>query len=281
MNKQKNALISGARGFIGAAVAKELQNRGYTTLDPYHDNLPQKADFYMHFKWFVKELTKDCSAQLQSVSQSLKALELAAQLGCNKFIFPSSIMEQELWTLDNQKNVKFRASDVYAAAKFCARIMLAIKAEELGIAFIPVVVTNIYGAGEKSERFINSTLRKIKNKECMQKPLEFTAGTQRYDFVYISDAARALADIAEYGLMGRRYTLASGESKPLKSFVLEMLEELKPELSRAPSPIFGTHKLETVDLPAEVFDNTALRDDTGWKPQVSFRKGIRLTLDNI
>lgn len=56
------------------------------------------------------------------------------------------------------------------------------------IEYINVIISNIYGAGEESERFFNTTLRKMMNHE----KIPLTHGEQMYDFIYVSDAVRAI-----------------------------------------------------------------------------------------
>lgn len=82
------------------------------------------------------------------------------------------------------------------------------------------MITNAYGVGEFSPRFVNTTLRKIIDGE----PLRFTAATQNYDFVYVSDVAKAFYLVAKNGKPFREYMIGSGDAKPLKQFILEMVD---------------------------------------------------------
>lgn len=104
-------------------------------------------------------------------------------------------------------------------------------ANSLSIDLCWAVITNAYGVGELSPRFVNSTIRKIIANE----PLQFTAATQNYDFIYIDDVARAFEAIGEHGKPNKEYTIGSGNARPLKEFILEMQQTLAPEAK----PIFG------------------------------------------
>lgn len=139
-------------------------------------------------------------------------------------------------------------------------------ASDIGIELVWPLITNAYGVGEVSPRFINTTIRKIINKE----PLEFTSAVQNYDFVYIDDVVRALYLICEKGKPFCEYVIGSSKAKPLKEFIKEMIENLDPSLK----PIFGNVEFTGTNMPIETFNIKNLNDDTGFMPQVSFCEGI-------
>ena len=74
---------------------------------------------------------------------------------------------------------------------------------------------NTYGEEEKSARLVNTIIRKVLHGESP----DLSAGNQYYDFVHVSDVARALILIAEKGVDGTNYTIGSGDAKPLKEFL--------------------------------------------------------------
>jgi UDP-glucose 4-epimerase len=89
-------------------------------------------------------------------------------------------------------------------------------------------ITNTYGVGESSPRFLNSTIRKIIHGE----PLEFTSGIQNYDFIYVTDVAKAFRLLGEKGKANKGYIIGSGAAKPLRQFVEEILSNLSPRPPR-------------------------------------------------
>jgi nucleoside-diphosphate-sugar epimerase len=158
--------------------------------------------------------------------------------------------------------------------------MLKSRAQELGVEFIDAVITNIYGPGDKKTRFITANLLKIKYGEAKTAPLRFSSGTQMYDFIYIDDAARAFADIGEKGLANRNYIIGSGNARPLRRFLEELLEEFSTELHGAPDALFGAAP-PGVELPLEVFSVKSLQADTGFTARVSFPEGLRKTYEAL
>ncbi|MDR1073901.1 MAG: NAD-dependent epimerase/dehydratase family protein [Treponema sp.] len=243
-------------------------------------NLRGGGGLWYHFKWYLGSAASDINAQVDSIKVALDALEHSYKIGCKRFIFAGSIMEHEVWKLSWQDGAALRARDGYAAAKYCASVMLKSRAQELGVEFINAVITNVYGPGDKKTRFIAANLAKIKYGEAKTIPLRFSAGTQMYDFIYIDDAARAFADIGEKGFAGRNYNVGSGGAKPLRLFLEELLDEFSAELSGAPGASFGA-ALSGVELPLEAFSAALLQADTGFAARISFREGLRKTYEAL
>jgi nucleoside-diphosphate-sugar epimerase len=277
MNK---IIISGSKGFIGSYTKKEFESHQWSVFDgeDVFNNKVKHADVWIHFKWYVKDKTSNVDYQLKSIKIALKALNEANKIGCKKFIFAGSIMEEELSQIMH-KNIdeKIRPADVYASAKYCAEVMLKKKSEEYGIQLIRTTITNVYGVGEKSQRFVNSTIDKIfrfyKGDKSIK--LNFSEGSQIYDFLYVTDAAKAYYFLAEKGICNVNYVLGSGDAKPLRLFIYDMLDEFKNELKNISPPIFAQPSLSVIDLPVDLFNIVNLRN-IGWNPDVNWRKGLRL-----
>jgi len=117
---------------------------------------------------------------------------------------------------------------------------------------------------------VNTTIRKIIHGE----PLEFTSGTQNYDFVYIDDVARAFRLIGKNGKPFRHYLIGSSNAKPLREFVLEMKAALAPDREFR----FGDVPFTGVSLSLEDYDCSLTEKDTGFKAEVAFSEGVRRTM---
>lgn len=301
----KKVIITGANGFVGSNVCKELSGRGvkvYAVIKDENENidsikelagvetvycelseigsLPNKIsdrdiDVFYHFAWVgsAGPLRCDEEVQLQNALWTAKALRTADEMNCKKSVNAGSIMEKETYTAVYTQNSKPGLPYIYGAGKLIARSICKPIANSLDIDLCWAVITNAYGAGEVSPRFVNSTIRKIIAGE----PLQFTAATQNYDFIYIDDVAKAFAAIGEYGVANKEYTIGSGNARPLKEFILEMQRALAPEAA----PIFGDVPFTGVNMPLEAFDTTDIETDCHFKPSISFADGAKLTMDWI
>ncbi len=301
MKYMKKALVTGANGFVGSALVRDLINNGIEVIaldrEGCNNNIPDsdmvtfipfeldeifhinstlsllKPDVYFHLAWFGMngETRGDPKIQLKNVEWTINAIRQASQIGCKKFIAAGSIMEYESYYAVTKQENKPGAGYVYGAAKLAAHSMCMIEASKLGIDIAWAEITNAYGAGELSPRFVNTTIRKIINDE----PLQFTSGTQNYDFVYIDDVARAFRLIGENGKPFCHYLIGSSNAKPLREFVLEM----KESIAKDKEFIFGDVPFTGVNVPLEIFDCTVTERDTGFKAKIPFGEGVRRTME--
>lgn len=295
----KSAIVTGANGFIGSAVVRKLLDEKIRVFAIVHNgntcNLPNHPllsivscdlnkykelntlidkdnyDYFFHFAWngSAGDARSDYELQLNNVKNSLDAIVVAKQLGCSRFIAAGSIIEHEsiaaTYTDKNRPGVNY----IYGSAKTTFHLMGAPLAAKIGIELIWGNITNAYGVGELSPRLVNTTIRKCINGITP----EFTSGTQRYDFIYIDDIANAFFLIATKGVPFRSYTLGSSNSKPLKSFLIEMQNAIAPDIEFK----FGDIPFTGVDLPEECFDCTNLQKDTGFVATISFSEGCKKT----
>ncbi|HCA04775.1 MAG TPA: epimerase [Ruminococcaceae bacterium] len=301
----KKAIVTGANGFVGSHLCAELckndveviavikdENEnidnirdlnglsvvycGLDSIESLKDKISEgDFDVFYHFAWVgsAGPLRCDEEIQLKNALWTAKALRVADSLGCKRFVNAGSIMEKETYTAVYAQDSAPGLPYIYGAGKLAARAICKPIANSLNIDLCWAVITNAYGAGEFSPRFVNSTIRKIIANE----PLQFTAATQNYDFIYIDDVARAFFAIGEHGKPNREYTIGSGNARPLKEFILEMQRELAPDLT----PVFGDIPFTGVNMPLEAFDTSAIENDCGFKPAISFAQGARLTMDWI
>lgn len=297
----KVAIVSGANGFIGSAVVKELLNHDYKIYALVRDgrkkNLPQDSrvipivcelseisclkdklpedsyHIFYHFAWAGSAgvARADTVLQLQNAQWTVDALRTAKEVGCSRFVCAGSIMEHETmaaaYTQGNQPGLGY----IYGGGKVIAHIMCMSVAAQIGIELVWPEITNAYGVGEKSPRMVNTTIQKCIRREAPQ----FTAGTQNYDFVYIDDVAKAFRLIGEKGKPFHEYLIGSSQARPLKEFLLEMQASIAPGLPFN----FGDIPFTGVNLPLSKFDCAQTEQDTGFKAQVSFAEGCKKTME--
>ena len=178
-------------------------------------------------------------------------------------------MEYEIINTVYSQGTKPGINNIYSAGKVLAHQLAKPIANQIGIDLVWAYITNAYGVGELSPRFINTTLRKIIHNE----KLEFTSATQNYDFVYIDDVAKAFYLLGLYGKANKGYMIGSGNAKPLKDFILDICSEF----SEANEPLFGNIPYTGVNLNMDIYSIDELKRDCNFKCDVSFAEGIKLT----
>lgn len=297
----KKVILTGATGFVGNAVLKELIKNNIYVIAVSRSEKPQNIpdskfvkyiscdlsemekleskitdrdiDTFYHFAWngSAGPARADTKLQLKNAQWTIDSLNVAKKIGCKRFVVAGSIMEHETvaatYTQGNRPGLGY----IYGSGKLVAHTMAMSVANNVGIDLIWAEITNAYGIGELSPRMVNTTLRKVIRKEIPQ----FTAGTQNYDFVYIDDVARAFYLIGKNGKPFNDYVIGSSTAKPLRDFLLEMKDSVAPDLDF----IFGDIPFTGINLPLEKFDCSKTEKDTGFRAEISFAEGTKRTIN--
>ena len=296
------AIITGANGFIGKQLINELLKRDYNIValdvvfDGFLANNPRiqcinvkdiqvrdltqkipenKYDCFFHLAWAGTSGPNRANyeMQLNNVKLACQCVELCKKINCRKFLYASSINEMETYEYLQSDDIEPSGGYIYGTGKLAAHLMAETVAKANDIDFIPVIITNIYGVGEKSARMIYTSLVKLINGE----HCSFTEGYQTYDFIYITDAINSIVEVSEKGKPFNRYYIGSSNPKPLREFLIAMRDIVSPgaELGLGDIPFKG------IDISYKQFDLKKVEKDTGYINQVRFEDGIKMTSDWI
>ena len=241
----KKVIVTGANGFIGTALCRELSNQGisviavvrneeenisnienlkglrvvYSDLSEFkklHKKISDRdVDVLYHLAWVgsAGSLRGNSEVQFNNIRYTCDTVEACSKMNCKRFVFASSIMEYEIEAL-MATDATPGINTLYSSAKVSADYMARTIAGSLEVDYIRAVISNIYGPGELSPRLVNTSIRKLlKGEHCA-----FSAGEQTYDFIYIDDAAKTFVAIGEKGVTNRTYYIGSQNPKPLKDY---------------------------------------------------------------
>lgn len=298
----KKAIVTGATGFIGKFLVRELLMQGvkvFAIVRPNSkniNNLPagvsvaecslsdistlpdlipdRDIDAVFHIAWQgVSDAdARNQAVQIQNIVSTLDLLDAMYEMRIKTFVGCGSIHEAEALVEMVEDKIVNNLGFFYKSAKTSAHWMGKAKAGNYGIRFFWPLI-NTYGEGEQSARLVNTIIRKIYNNESP----DLSAGNQYYDFVHVSDVAQALYLIAEKGVDGTNYTIGSGAAKQLKEY-LKIVGKIANEINGSDIPLgFGKITSNVIRVPIETFDVEKLQRDTGFVPNISFEEGIRRT----
>lgn len=296
------AIVSGATGFVGKWLVEELIKSQYEVMAFVHNmnKVPEAwkrklklvecklselstlrvsadhendYDVFFHLAWDgTSGIRKsNIDLQLNNVKYSCDAMILAQKLGCKKFVYAGSIMEYEAMGFIPQDGSQPGGGYIYSSAKLAADFMLKTLAAQISIEYYNVIISNIYGAGEISERFLNSIIRKM----IKGVSIDLTHGNQMYDFIYVTDAVRAIVRVSENGKAFSSYYIGNSKVRPLREFVLDMKKILKSESALN----FGKIPFNGAILDYTKFNTAKLEEELNIIPEISFKMGVEFTKD--
>ena len=295
----KHIIVTGGTGFFGINLVTELLQRGYTvavTVRPgsLHrgrleglgsgltviendvgniDELPVLLaerfgrvplyDTFYHLAWSGGR--NDFTAQLQNISDTMKALEVAGELGCKRFICSGSQAEYGATTERIEETSPLKPFSAYGAAKVSACYLSRIRAEELKIDWIWGRIFSLIGRYEPDGRMLPDLIEKLKKGETVA----LSSCEQYWDYLDAEDAAKAFVLLGENGKAGEIYNIANGEYRRLKEFTEEVRAYFGDEAS---SVQYGEDPTPFVSLKPSV---EKLKRDTGWRPEISFKESLK------
>lgn len=298
----KKVVISGATGAIGTALIQKCIEKDIHVLVlcradskrrdriPNHPlvtvldcdlsdmkrltDLPQTDyDVFYHFAWAstIGEGRNDMYLQNKNIEYTLDAVHLAHRLGCSAFIGAGSQAEYGRFEGKLDANVPAFPENGYGMAKLCAGQMSRQECHKLGMRHIWTRILSVYGPNDGEKTMIISSIRQLLRGE---KP-SFTKGEQQWDYLYSSDAARAMLLLGEKGIDGKIYCIGSGKAKPLIDYIYQMRDAIDPSLALGIGDVpYG--KNQVMHLCADISE---LQADTGFIPETGFQEGIQNTVE--
>lgn len=253
MGAAKSVLVTGASGFIGRPVLKYLQSQNFQVHAAHRNaadypddvtvhlvDLLQQAEVerlleavrpthLLHLAWDVLP-GQFWSARnnLDWVAASLHLYRAFARNGGGRVVFTGTCAEYD-WSSDwlDEEATPRRPASLYGVAKNALFELIA-AAGEPNVSFAWARLFFLYGPGEPRGRLVPEVMTSIQ--QSVEVPC--SPGWQERDFLYVDDAARALATIVASDYRGA-VNIASGDCRPVRQLV-EKIGALtgRPELIR-------------------------------------------------
>jgi GDP-4-dehydro-6-deoxy-D-mannose reductase len=171
------------------------------------------------------------------------------------------------------ESAELRPTNPYAASKAAAE---SIAIQYARSARLQVVVTRSFnhtGPGQRPAFAVPAFAKQIADIVNASAPAVLHVGNldARRDLSDVRDVVRAYRLLAERGESGVAYNVCSGTSVSMRSIVDDLARIAGVELQIEVDP----DRLRPSDTPDLVGDNTRLREQTGWSPQIPLDQTLR------
>lgn len=295
-------LVTGAAGFIGAALADRLVKQGnqVVTIDNLStgikENIPKGVEFIEGDTFSpaviakLKDYQFDCIFHIagqsggvtcwddpiydlnSNVTSTLLLLDYAVKNGCRKFVYASSMS-----VYGDENPCPVREDDIikpktfYAVGKIASEHYLRIYSEQYGIKCTALRFNNTYGPGQNMDNLRQGMVSIYLAYAIRDRHIPVMGDKKRYrDFVYIDDQVRAciLAAEGKERQLYNYYTTATNRKTTCEQLV-EMIRK------RLPFEITVEYKGHTQGDQYGIFCSyEKIYNALGWEPKVTLENGL-------
>lgn len=202
-----------------------------------------KADVFVHLAWAgtSHEDRNNPAIQVDNVKNAIECVKLSKRMGCQLYVDAGSQAEYGLVPGVLTEETPCNPITAYGKAKLQMFHETKALTAQLGLKYIHLRILSVYGEKDHPNTLIISSLRKLKNNE----PIEMRSGGQKWNYVYVKDAARqigmlALHAIGDKSFKSEVYNIASEDTRTLSEFV----EVMKNNCGSKSGLIFGGYDKE-------------------------------------
>lgn len=293
----RNVIVTGANGFIGSSLIKRLIEEGINVIaidlsfaynrlidselitkietdinDKLIDKLPRKDyDAFYHLAWKgVNGQDKaNPTVQLSNIQMAIDCANICIQLDVKKLLCAGTVAENATFSLPYLE--KTNGGMMYGVAKHACNLILEDYCKNIGLSFVWMQFSNIYGIGNKTGNLVSYTLSKI----LAGNDATFGPAQQPYDFIYIDDLIEAVYRLGEKETSKCFYYIGSGKPRTLSNYLIRI-----GELANCTEKIkISVRDDDGIRYTMDMFDNTILVKTIGEYIQTPFDDGIIKTIE--
>lgn len=295
----KNVIVTGANGFIGGSLVSKLLEHGVkvvaidisftpsglpdspnllkleTSLDDLEHLIAQipaaEYDAMYHLAWAgVNGPSKaDPLAQLKNVQMGITCAKLCKELGVKKLLCAGTVAEQSVHSLPSL--ISASGGMMYGVAKHASHLMTECYCKNIGLQFVWMQFSNIYGVGNRTGNLVSYTLNEL----LAGNEATFGPAEQPYDFIYVTDLIEAVYRLGSSETGQSAYFIGSGTPRILKEYLYE-IGELSGDRTKVR---VGVRPDDGIRYSFPMFDTKALVSDIGEYVTTSFEDGIVKTIE--
>jgi UDP-glucose 4-epimerase len=299
------AVVTGGAGFIGSHMVDLLVDRGHSVVvidnlvtgraenlarhrrEPrvaFHEidmctvatdsRLFRDVDYVFHFGGIgdiVPSIEQPLEYMRANVDGTLAVLEASRHAGVRKFVYAASSSCYGMATeLPTTERAPIRPEYPYALSKYLGESAALHWAQVYRLPVISIRMFNVYGPRVRTTGAYGAVFGVFLAQKLHGKPFTVVGdGSQRRDFVFVTDVARAYLMAAESAETNQVFNLGSGDPQSINRLI----------------ELMGGDVVHVPKRPGEPdctwADVGRIQRALGWKPEVAFPQGVAAMLGQI
>jgi UDP-glucose 4-epimerase len=164
----------------------------------------------------------------------------------------------------------FNNRTFYGATKVAGEQMCRAFHQRYGLDYVGLRYMNVYGQGQDERGAYTSVIMKVLDRIGRgERPIVFGDGSQTYDFIYVTDVARANILAAKSDATDGCYNVGRGVGTTVRELVSQLLRLTSSELEIEYQPAaqsFVTHRIGSTD---------GAKRDLGFEAQIDLTQGLQ------
>jgi nucleoside-diphosphate-sugar epimerase len=274
-------LVTGASGFLGRRLVDALRRRANVVLAPTHlewdvtlDDMPAVTVDHVFHLAGVSGVTASWHEPLRfyrvNAHGTANVAEFCRRAGCS-LSYVSGYCYGIPSRLPVSEGDHVRPNNPYAFSKFQGEEVCRFYHEYFDLPVTIVRPFNVYGPGQGDAFLLPRIVRQVLDPAIDE--IEVFDLRPRRDYVFVDDVVEALiatAAISKYAM----FNVGSGVSYSVEQAIQAVLA-----VSGVSKPYRSLEAARRHEIPDVVAAISAITEAVGWKPQVTFREGVRRLVD--
>jgi nucleoside-diphosphate-sugar epimerase len=302
-------LVIGGAGFIGSHIVDQLTNervREIVVLDSYVRGTPanlesaledervtavegsildrellaklmEGTDYVFHLAalWLYECVHEPRAAIEHNILGTFNVIEAAQAAGVKKVVYSSSAsVYGDAVETPMTEDHPFNLRNTYGATKLAGEMLFRAFNEQHGLDYVGLRYMNVYGPRMDYKGTYVSVIMKVLDKiEAGEAPEVFGDGSQAYDFVHVSDIARANILALKSDATDVNLNVGTGVKTTIRELVDALLEIAGSDLEPKYLPqeqMFVAHRVGSTELAEQL---------TGFRAEIPYREGLRSVVE--